>query len=78
LETNNWSGPVGRNSLPNGAQALCLERRAGAAVRRPPKPTVKLSIIEVPTSMPARRVVGQDSSALRSAGVIPTSPFSPK
>ena len=44
LETNNWSGPVGRNSLPNGAQALCLERRAGAAVRRPPKPTVKLSI----------------------------------
>ena len=53
LETNSWFGFAGRNSLPNGPSPCPGNGDPGAGVRRPPKPTVKLSISEVPTSVPA-------------------------
>src|SRR6266702_6510874 len=56
LETNSWSGSVGRNSLPNGPRSWALNGELGAAVSRPSKPTVKLSIREVPTSVPTSLV----------------------
>src|ERR1700722_9996876 len=56
LDTNSWSGSVGRNSLPNGPSPWAGNGDPGAAVSRPSKPTVKLSITEVPTSVPASLV----------------------
>src|SRR5579862_2917099 len=56
LDTNNWSGSVGRNSLPNGPRPWAGNGDPGAAVSRPSKPTVKLSIMEVPTSVPTSLV----------------------
>jgi len=56
LETNSWSGLVGRNSLPNGPRPWAVNGDPGALVSRPSKPTVKLSISEVPTSVPIRLV----------------------
>src|SRR5712664_662466 len=56
LETNSWSGSVGRNSLPNGPRPWAGNGDPGAAVSRPPAPTVKLSITEVPTSVPTSLV----------------------
>src|SRR5205823_5569531 len=56
LETNSWFALVGRNSLPNGPRPCALNGDPGAAVRRPPKPTVKLSITEGPTSVPTSLV----------------------
>src|SRR5580704_14805417 len=56
LETNSWPGSVGRNSLPNGPRPSALNGDPGAAASRPPEPTVKLSITEVPTSVPASLV----------------------
>src|SRR6266566_2629171 len=53
LDTNSWPGLVGRNSLPNGPRPWAGKGDPGAAVRRPPEPTVKLSIWEVPTRVPA-------------------------
>src|SRR6516225_4924782 len=55
-ETNSWPGSVGRNSLPNGPRPSALNGDPGAAASRPPEPTVKLSITEVPTSVPASLV----------------------
>ena len=49
-------GLVGRNSLPNGPRPWAGNGEPGAAVSRPPKPTVKLSITEVPTSVPTSLV----------------------
>src|ERR1700741_2595476 len=56
LDTNNWLGLVGRNSLPNGPRPWAGHGEPGAAVSRPSKPTVKLSITEVPTSVPTSLV----------------------
>src|SRR5208282_3766124 len=56
LDTNSWSGLVGRNSLPNGPSPWAGNGDPGAAVSRPSKPTVKLSMTEVPTSVPASLV----------------------
>src|ERR1700748_681597 len=56
LETNSWSGLVGGTSLPNGPRPWAVNGDPGALVSRPPKPTVKLSISEVPTSVPIRLV----------------------
>src|SRR5438034_3194374 len=56
LETNSWPGSAGRNSLPNGPRPWAGNGDPGAAVSRPPEPTVKLSIREVPTSVPASLV----------------------
>jgi len=53
LDTNSWPGLVGRNSLPNGPGPWAGNGDPGAAVSLPSKPTVKLSITEVPTSVPA-------------------------
>ena len=52
LDTKSWPGSVGRNSLPNGPRPCAGNGEPGAAVRRPPKPTVKLAIWEVPTRVP--------------------------
>ena len=56
LETNSWSGVAGRNSLPNGPRPWAGNGDPGAAVSRPPEPTVKLSITEGPTSVPTSLV----------------------
>src|SRR6266581_2477563 len=56
LDTNSWPGLVGRNSLPNGPRPWAGKGDPGAAVRRPPEPTVKLSIWDVPTRVPASLV----------------------
>src|SRR4029077_17785812 len=56
LETNSWSGLGGRNSLPNGPRPWAVNGDPGALVNRPSKPTGKLSISEVPTSVPIRLV----------------------
>ena len=56
LETNSWFGLVGRNSLPNGPRPCAGKGEPGAAVRRPPRPTVKLSIWDVPTRVPTSLV----------------------
>src|ERR1700689_5366020 len=56
LDTSSWSGSVGRNSLPNGPRPWAGNGDPGAAVSRPLKPTVKLSITEVPTSVPTSLV----------------------
>src|ERR1700759_2860881 len=56
LDTNNWLGLVGRNSLPNGPSPWAGNGEPGAAFSLPSKPTVKLSITEVPTSVPASLV----------------------
>src|SRR5580704_18093626 len=56
LDTNSWLGLVGRNSLPNGPRPCAGNGEWVAAVSRPAKPTVKLSIWEVPTSVPASLV----------------------
>src|SRR5215469_136205 len=52
LDTNSWSGLVGRNWLPNGPSPCAVNGEPGAAVSRPSCPTVKLSIWEVPTRVP--------------------------
>src|ERR1700722_236469 len=52
LDTNSWPGLVGRNWLPNGPVPWAVNGEPGAAVSRPPSPTVKLSICEVPTRVP--------------------------
>src|SRR5437763_5630809 len=56
LDTNSWPGWVGRNSLPNGPRPCAWNGDPGAGVRRPPKPTVKLSIWDVPTRVPTSLV----------------------
>src|SRR5438034_11398910 len=56
LETKSCVGSVGRNSLPNGPRPCAANGDAGAAVRRPSAPTVKLSISEVPTRAPTSLV----------------------
>src|ERR1700686_424075 len=56
LDTNNWSGSVGRNSLPKGPNPWAGKGDPGAAVRRPSSSTVKLSILEVPMRVPTRLV----------------------
>src|ERR1700683_3213160 len=56
LDTNSWPGLVGRNSLPNGPNPWAGNGEPGAAVSLPSKPTVKLSITEVPASVPASLV----------------------
>src|SRR6516162_10649349 len=56
LDTNSWSGLVGRNWLPNGPSPWAGKGEPGAAVSRPPGPTVKLSIWDVPTRVPASLV----------------------
>src|ERR1700677_58654 len=56
LDTNSWLGLVGRNSLPNGPSPWAGNGEPGAAVSLPSKPTVKLSITEVPASVPASLV----------------------
>src|SRR5579859_6104921 len=56
LDTNSWSGLVGRNSLPNGPRPWAVNGDPVALVSRPSKPTVKLSITEVPTSVPTSLV----------------------
>src|ERR1700722_1126244 len=56
LDTKSWLGLVGRNSLPNGPSPWAGNGDPGAAVSRPLKPTVKLSITEVPTSVPTSLV----------------------
>src|SRR5271157_4742855 len=56
LDTNSWFGLAGLNSLPNGPRPWAGNGDPGAAVSRPPEPTVKLSIREGPTSVPASLV----------------------
>src|SRR6266566_4226055 len=56
LDTNSWPGLVGRNWLPNGPRPWAGKGDPGAAVSSPPEPTVKLSIREVPTRVPASLV----------------------
>src|SRR6266550_7767710 len=56
LDTNSWPALVGRNSLPNGPKPWAGKGDPGAAVGSPPEPTVKLSICEVPTRVPASLV----------------------
>src|SRR5579859_1094744 len=56
LETKSCAGSVGRNSLPNGPGPCAAKGDPGAAVRRPFSATVKLSIREVPTRVPASLV----------------------
>src|ERR1700678_2937974 len=56
LDTNSWLGLVGRNWLPNGPGPRGGNGDPGAAVSRPPSPTVKLSICEVPTRVPTSLV----------------------
>ena len=70
LETKSWLGLVGRNSLPNGPRPWAGNGEPGAAVSRPSKPTVKLSISEVPTSVPTSLVpvVLNSTSAGRGTG----------
>ena len=50
------TGLAGRNSLPNGPRPWAGNGDPGAAVSRPPEPTVKLSIREGPTSVPTSLV----------------------
>src|SRR6185437_5060714 len=52
LDTNSWPGLVGRNWLPNGPSPWAVNGEPAAAVSRPLRPTVKLSIWEVPTRVP--------------------------
>src|ERR1700747_2728673 len=56
LDTNSWPGLVGRNLLPNGPRPWAGNGESGAAVSRPSEPTVKLSITDVPTSVPTSLV----------------------
>src|SRR2546430_15817846 len=56
LDTNSWSGLVGRNSLPNGPSPWAGNGETRAAVSRPPGPTGELSIWDVPTWVPASLV----------------------
>src|SRR5215471_8177843 len=56
LDTNNWFGLVGRNWLPNGPSPCAGKGDPGAAASRPVRPTVKLSMREVPTRIPASLV----------------------
>src|SRR3954452_5117690 len=48
FETNSWLESVGRNSLPNGPAPCAANGEPAAAVRRPSRPTLKLSIHHVP------------------------------
>src|SRR5439155_25823553 len=56
LETKSCVESVGRNSLPNGPGPCAANGESGAGVSRPSAPTVKLSIREVPTRVPTKRV----------------------
>src|SRR5262245_48908729 len=56
LETNNWVGLVGRNSLPKGPILCAGNGDPGAGINRPWGPTLKLSMSDVPTRVPARCV----------------------
>src|ERR1700722_4421658 len=78
LDTSSWSGSVGRTALPNGPRPWAGNGEPGAAVSRPSRPTVKLSITEVPTSVPASLVpvplnstsAGGAAAAEQEAGVV--------
>src|SRR5436305_9129319 len=54
FETNSWLESVGRNSLPNGPGPCAANGDPAAALRRPSRPTLKLSISELPTRVPMR------------------------
>src|SRR5207237_7756826 len=56
FETNTCVGSVGRNSLPNGPAPCAANGDPGAAERRPSGWTAKLSISDVLTRTPSRRV----------------------
>src|SRR6185437_10917994 len=56
FETNTCVGSTGLNSLPNGPAPWATNGEPGAAVRRPSGPTRKLSIRDVFTRTPSRRV----------------------
>src|ERR1700733_7207144 len=56
FETNSWYGLVGRNSLPNGPTPWAANGDPGAGIRRPSKPTRKLSLCAGATSVPASLV----------------------
>jgi hypothetical protein len=56
LDTNSWLGSAGLNSQPNGPVAWAAIGEVGAAVSRPWRLTLRLSISDGPTRVPIRAV----------------------
>src|SRR3954470_12597101 len=56
FERNSWPEAVGRSRLPTGPAPGAANGEPAAAVRRPSRPTLKLSINELPIRAPMRFV----------------------